>query len=151
PVPLRRLRFAHGIAAALIVGTFLVMHLTNHLAGLWSESAHRTLMNVFRHVYRAPIVEPLLVALILFQLSSGPALIWQYAAQRVNSFRILQIASGTYILLFLLAHMNSVFVYARTFAKIQTDWNFAVGAPTGILRDAWNIRLLPHYLLGVFF
>jgi hypothetical protein len=47
--------------------------------------------------------------------------------------------------------MNSVFIYARTFLGIPTDWNFAIGAPTGLIHDAWNIRLLPHYALGVFF
>jgi hypothetical protein len=47
--------------------------------------------------------------------------------------------------------MNSVFVYARRFLGIPTDWNFAIGAPTELIHDAWNIRLLPHYALGVFF
>ena len=47
--------------------------------------------------------------------------------------------------------MNSVFIYARAYAHIPTDWAFATGAPAGLLRDAWNIRLFPHYLLGVFF
>jgi hypothetical protein len=47
--------------------------------------------------------------------------------------------------------MNSVFIYARSFLGIPTDWNFAIGAPTGLIHDAWNIRLLPHYALGVFF
>jgi hypothetical protein len=47
--------------------------------------------------------------------------------------------------------MNSVFIYARTVAGIPTDWNFATGAPTGLLLDAWNVRLIPHYLLAVFF
>lgn len=46
--------------------------------------------------------------------------------------------------------MNSVFLYARTYLGIPTDWNFAIGAPTGLLHDPWNIRLLPHYALGVF-
>ena len=29
--------------------------------------------------------------------------------------------------------------------------HFAIGAPTGLIHDAWNIRLLPHYALGAFF
>src|SRR5262249_2593532 len=45
----------------------------------------------------------------------------------------------------------SVFVYARSFLGIPTDWNFATGAPTGLIHDAWNIRLLPHYALVAFF
>jgi len=47
--------------------------------------------------------------------------------------------------------MNSVFVFARTYLGIDTGWGFATGAPTGLVQDAWNIRLVPHYALGVFF
>jgi len=151
PRLLPRLRYAHGISAAVIVCIFLAMHLINHLAGLWSEAAHRMLMGAFRHVYRAGVVEPVLVALLMFQVVSGPFLVWQYARRSVDLMRTLQIASGVYLLFFVPAHMNSVFIYARAVAGIPTDWNFATGAPTGILLDAWNIRLLPHYLLGVFF
>jgi hypothetical protein len=47
--------------------------------------------------------------------------------------------------------MNSVFVSARAVHKIETGWDYASGAPAGLIHDAWNIRLLPHYALGVFF
>lgn len=146
-----RLRFAHGVSAALIVCIFLAMHLINHLSALWSLEDQRLLMNAFRHIYRAGLVEPLLVALIFFQMATGPVLVWQYIGRAVDLRRTLQIASGAYLLFYLPGHMNSVFIYARAIAKIPTDWNFATGAPTGILLDAWNIRLLPHYLLAVFF
>jgi hypothetical protein len=42
-------------------------------------------------------------------------------------------------------------VSARTVHKIETGWAWASGAPTGLIHDAWNIRLLPHYAFGVFF
>jgi len=146
-----RLRFAHGVSAAAILLIFLALHLVNHLAGLWSADLHRALMSQFRDIYRARLVEPILVTLLLFQITSGPILVWQYAKHRVGSWRTLQIASGVYLFFYLVSHMNSVFIYARTYEGVQTDWDFATGAPTGLLRDAWNIRLLPHYLLGVFF
>ena len=41
--------------------------------------------------------------------------------------------------------MDSVFLFARTYLGIDTGWGFATGAPTGIVKDPWNIRLLPHY------
>ena len=47
--------------------------------------------------------------------------------------------------------MNSVFIFARTYLGIDTGWDFATGAPTGLVKDRWNIRLVPHYRLGVFF
>lgn len=145
-----RLRVAHGISALAILALFLAMHLSNHMAGLMGEAAHRQLMELFRVVYRAQIVEPLIVLLFLFQLVSGLALLRVHTARPADFFRTLQLASGAYLVLFILAHMNSVFFYARRFANIKTDWDFATGAPTGLLHDAWNIRLVPHYYLGVF-
>jgi hypothetical protein len=146
-----RLRFAHGASAALIVCIFLAMHLSSHLSALWSLEAQHLLMDMFRRVYRAGVVEPILVGLMFFQMGTGTALVWQYIGREVDFRRILQIASGAYLLFYIPGHMNSVFIYARTIAGIPTDWNFATGAPTGLLLDAWNIRLLPHYLLAVFF
>jgi hypothetical protein len=145
------LRIAHGASAAAIVFIFLALHLSNHLSGLWNETTYRFLMRRFEQVYRSKVLEPILLSLLLFQIASGCALLWRYTRRSSDFFQTLQISSGAYLLFFLLAHMNSVFVYARTILGIPTDWNFATGAPTGLLRDAWNIRLLPHYLLAVFF
>jgi hypothetical protein len=64
---------------------------------------------------------------------------------------MLQVGSGAYLAAFILTHLNSAFVSARWAHKIPTDWGWATGAPDGLVMDAWNIRLLPHYALGVFF
>lgn len=144
------LRVAHGVSALLIIVLFLGMHLTNHLAGIISEELHRQLMDLFRTIYRGHIVEPVIVLLFLFQTISGIALVQKLSARPADFFRSLQIASGAYLVFFVLGHMNSVFIYARKYAGIKTDWDFATGAPTGLLHDAWNIRLVPHYYLGVF-
>ena len=146
-----RVRFAHGVSAALIVCIFLAMHLTSHLSALWSLEAQHLLMDTFRHIYRAGLVEPILVGLMFFQMGTGTVLVWEYLGREVDLRRALQIASGAYLLFYIPGHMNSVFIYARAIEGIPTDWNFATGAPTGLLPDAWNIRLLPHYLLAVFF
>jgi hypothetical protein len=145
------LRAVHGASALAIVLLFLAMHLSNHLAGLLSEAVHRHLMDIFRLVYRAHVVEPIIVLLFLFQVVSGLMLLRAHAARAADFFRSLQIASGAYLVFFILGHMNSVFIYARRVARIETDWDFATGAPAGMLHDAWNIRLLPHYYLGVLF
>jgi hypothetical protein len=47
--------------------------------------------------------------------------------------------------------MNSVFVFARLYLGTDSDWAFATGAPSGLIKDAWNIRLVPHYGLAAFF
>ena len=144
-------RVAHGLTAAILC-LYVLFHLTNHLFGLVGPDAHATVMKIGRVVYRSRIGEPLLVTAMLFQIGTGVYLAWRWSAAAAQGFyRTYQVASGAYLSLFILGHMNSVFIYARSFLGIPTDWNFAIGAPTGLIHDAWNIRLLPHYALGAFF
>jgi hypothetical protein len=153
PAPARPIagwRVAHGVAAALIA-CFVLFHLTNHLFGLEGPAVHKAIMAAGRKLYRSPFVEPFLVLLLLFQAISGVRLAWRWSSLRVDAYRTFQIGSGAYLAAFILAHMNSAFVSARAVHHIETDWAWASGAPSGLLYDAWNIRLLPHYALGVFF
>jgi hypothetical protein len=69
----------------------------------------------------------------------------------VDAFRIFQIGSGAYLAAFILTHLNSALISARAVHHIETNWAWASGAPTGLIHDAWSIRLVPHYALGVFF
>jgi len=147
--PSSKLRVVHGVTAAVLILLFLVMHLTNHLSARWSLAAQKTLMADFRAIYRAPLVEPVIVALFLFQVATGSALLWAWSRGPADLFRTLQLCTGAYLIFYITGHMNSVFVFARGYLKIQTDWNFATGAPAGLIKDAWNIRLLPHYFFGV--
>ncbi len=147
---LGRWRVAHGIAGSIVL-IYVLFHIANHLFGLLGPEAHAVVMDIGRHVYRAPIIEPLLMLAFLFQVASGLYLAWRWSTVDVDFYRLMQLASGVYLSVFVLGHMNSVFIYARAYLEIPTDWAFATGAPTGIIHDAWNIRLLPHYTLGVFF
>jgi hypothetical protein len=65
-----RLAFAHGISA-LTITSFAAFHLANHLSGLWGGARHVAIMTAFRHLYRNPAVELLLLAAIGFQMLSG--------------------------------------------------------------------------------
>ncbi|MGE8499838.1 MAG: hypothetical protein ACN6O6_20235 [Pseudomonas sp.] len=144
------LRVAHGISGA-VVALFIAFHLFNHLFGLFGPEAHAEMMDMGRTVYRSPLVEPLLVAALLFQVFSGLRLAWEWTSTASDFHRIFQIASGVFLSIFILGHLNAVFIFARTWAGIETDWAFATGAPTGLMLDPWSIRLVPHYALGVFF
>ena len=145
-----RWRVAHGIIGAVVL-LYVGFHVVNHLFGLIGPAAHATVMDLGRKVYRAPLIEPLLVALMLCQVASGLYLAWRWSGSALDFQKTFQIASGCYLSVFILGHMNSVFLYARAYLGIPTGWAFATGAPTGLIHDAWNIRLLPHYLLGIFF
>jgi hypothetical protein len=148
--PIGKWRVAHGVAAALVV-SFVLFHLSNHLLGLVGPELHASVMRVGRRVYRSSVVEPVLIGLMLFQVISGVRLVWRWSGLPVNAYRVFQIGSGTYLAAFIVTHLNSALVSARTVHKIETDWAWASGAPTGLIHDAWNIRLLPHYAFGVFF
>lgn len=156
PVPERKmrstgaLRVAHGVSAALI-SCYVLFHLTNHLFGLVGPETHAAIMKAGRAVYRAPLIEPVLVLALLFQASSGVRLAWHWSSVRTDAHRIFQIGSGAYLAAFLLAHLNSGLIAARIVYKIDSNWAWASGAPDGLIHGAWNIRLLPHYALGVFF
>jgi hypothetical protein len=145
-----RWRVVHGLTAAVLV-LYVLFHLANHLFGLVGPDAHAAVMRIGRTVYRSRVGEPLLVTAMLFQIGTGLFLAWRWSGSPQPFQRTFQVASGAYLSLFILGHMNSVFIYTRRFLGIPTDWNFAIGAPTGLIHDAWNIRLLPHYALGVFF
>jgi hypothetical protein len=147
---LSKWRVVHGILGAVIL-TYVLFHIGNHLFGLESPAAHAAVMKAGRRVYRAPLIEPILVTLLILQILTGFRLAWRWSALPADWRRVFQVASGFYLSVFILGHMNSVFIYARTVRKIDTGWDFATGAPTGLIHDAWNIRLVPHYSLGVFF
>lgn len=144
------IRVAHGISALAIVTLFLGLHLTNHLTGLIGPETHAQFMKAVRAIYRAKLVEPVLVVLLLFQVGTGLYLAMRYT-EPMDAFRAFQVASGIYLVFYVLGHMDSVFILGRTFLGIETGWDFATGAPVGLIRGARNIRLVPHYGLGVFF
>jgi len=150
PVP-APLRVAHGVSALAIVLIFLALHLTNHLMFPTGPTTYEAVQKIFRHVYRSNILQPLLVALIFFQVGTGLFFVWRLTAAPSDRFRTFQIVSGVYLALYVLGHMDSVFIFARTHLGIDTGWNFATGDPAGLIKDPWNIRLLPHYWLAVFF
>jgi succinate dehydrogenase/fumarate reductase cytochrome b subunit len=147
--PSARLRVLHGVSGA-IVAIYVLFHLFNHLFGLAGPEAHAAVMAIGRKVYRSTFIEPLLVAAMLFQIATGLRLAWTWSERLVERYRVFQVASGVFLSVFILGHMNSVFVFARTSLKIPTDWAFAAGLPAGLIHDAWNIRLVPHYALAVF-
>lgn len=157
PVPLPReavngnLRVSHGVVALVFIVAFLSLHLANHLSALVSVPTHAAIMDVLRQYYRSAIVEPILFCAVAFLVVSGGVLAWKWSARPGDAFRAFQVGSGVFLAVAIFSHMQAVFWFARIHMKIPTDWGFAIGAPTGIVFDPWNIRLLPYYFLAVVF
>ena len=93
-------------------------HQPPHRAG--RPSTDDAVMKIFRHVYRTEVLQPLLFTLFLFQIGTGLYLVWRHTAAPSDRFRTFQIASGVYLAFYVLGHMTSVFIFARTYLGIET-------------------------------
>src|SRR5207253_2192809 len=102
----------HGLTALALL-LFLLPHVTNHVTGIWSAATHVHVMKALRRVYRNPVVEPLLVAVVLFQIGSGVVLLWRRTARTSDLFGTLQTAAAAYLAVFLSSHLTAVFVLGR--------------------------------------
>ncbi|QUN32195.1 hypothetical protein KB879_39045 (plasmid) [Cupriavidus sp. KK10] len=141
-------RAMHGVASATIILVFLFPHLGNHAIGIFGTDTHKAVMLVLRHLYRAGWLEPILIALFLFQIVSGLVLLLPKLGEKRDLLGTLQTASGAYLVIFIASHINAVFILARYFGT-DTDYAWATGLPNGLIADSWNVRLIPHYSLGV--
>ena len=82
---------------------------------------------------------------------SGVILLWRVTAARSDLYQTLQTSTGAFLAAFIVSHLNAVFILGRAATKLDTTFLWASGAPVGLLSDAWNVRLIPHYSLGVWF
>jgi succinate dehydrogenase/fumarate reductase cytochrome b subunit len=142
-----RLAFMHGVSAIPIV-LFALVHLTNHLAGLWGGQMHIAFMHRARLVYRVPPVEIALCVCILFQFASGLVLVWRSINTQPAGdwMKRLQSISGAYMALFLMSHVSAV---ARTRYLHHVDTNWVWLTSSNLLTDEWSARLTPYYFLGI--
>ena len=147
PAP-RWLKTAHGFSASAIIASFLAWHLANHMTAAFSLETNKGMMDLLRAWYRSDIVQPVLVALFAFQLLSGLRLLWAAIARRADIYSSIQTATGAYLVVFVTSHLIAVFILGRMFLGIDTTFEWASGAPSGLLHDAWNVRLIPHYSLA---
>lgn len=127
---------------------YLLFHVANQLSGWFGAATYDEVMKFGRSVYRAAYIEPILVTLIFLQILSALHLFWRDAAAPQDRFRTLQIASGCYLVFFLLSHLNATLVFGRIFLHGNTGFAFATGGPGGLLRSE---QLIVYYGLAVFF
>ena len=145
-MPVTRLRVIHGASAAILLAGFLLLHIANHVAALWSTDLHVAVMEATRSWYRLPAVEYSLFALLALMLVTGAPMVLHYARREIDVYRMLQIATGVYIAVFLSAHLLSV-LRARG-RGVETDWFFATGRE-GLLNG--TSMLIPYYAYSILF
>jgi hypothetical protein len=146
PVGHRRLAIAHGVSALAILLLFVWPHIGNHLTAVWSGSVHIEIMNAARHVYRDDFVQPILLALIGFQILSGIVLVRSKMRMPSDIFGTVQTMCGVYIGVYFLAHMTAVF--AARYAGTDTNWTWLTRTNGSMLVSLSNLRLIAHYWVG---
>src|SRR5712691_4928153 len=146
PVGHRRLAVAHGVSALAILLLFVGPHIGNHLAGFWSGSLHIEIMNAARRVYRDDIIQPILLALIVFQILSGTVLVRRKIRMPSDIFGTVQTMFGAYIGVYFLAHMTAVF--AARYADVDTNWTWLTRPNNSMLVSLSSLRLIAHYWVG---
>ena len=142
----RRLGLAHGISACAILLLFIGPHLVNHMAGFWNGSAHVAIMGVVRRLYRDELVQPVLLALIGFQILSGAVLVRRRMSMPSDIFGTVQTMCGAYIGVYFLAHMTAVF--AARHADVDTNWIWLTRPNGSLLVTLTKLRLIAHYWVG---
>jgi hypothetical protein len=146
PVGHRRLALAHGVSASAILLLFVGPHIGNHVAGFWNGPAHIEIMNAVRRVYRDDIVQPMLLALIGFQILSGTALVRRRIRMPSDFLGTVQTMSGVYVGVYFLAHMTAVFAARQ--AGTDTNWTWLTRPDDSMLVSLSSLRLIAHYWVG---
>jgi hypothetical protein len=148
PIGHRRLAVAHGVSASAILLLFIGPHILNHAAGFWNGSVHIAIMNVVRRVYRDDIVQPVLLALIGFQILSGTALVRRRMRMPSDFLGTVQTMSGVFVGVYFLAHTTAVF--ATRHAGTDTNWIWLTRPNDSMLvsLSPSNLRLIAHYWVG---
>ncbi len=103
-------------------------------------------MNAVRRVYRDDIVQPMLLALIGFQILSGTALARRRMRMPSDFLGTVQTMSGVYVGVYFLTHMTAVF--AARYAGTDTNWNWLTRPDNSMLVSLSNLRLIAHYWVG---
>lgn len=142
-----RARRVHRVAVIAVLGSFLVLHLANHLFALWSVPAQRTVMDALRTWYRAAWVEPVILALFVVAALSGLLRLGRLTRSASDGFRVLQTASGAYLAAFLVSHIWATL--GARFHGIDTDWAFASGGKAGMLASGLAAAVLLYYAFAL--
>lgn len=140
-----RIRLFHRVSA-LLLATFLIIHMVNHVVGLSGQTQHIAFMQAIRPIYRHPIIEPVLLALFAVQVATGATMAIKSWRERRGIVAWVQAVSGLYVAAFLLIHVSSVML-GRIVFGLDIDFRFAAA---GFHVAGWPWYFMPYYFLAVF-
>jgi succinate dehydrogenase/fumarate reductase cytochrome b subunit len=132
-------------AAAIVAGSYVLVHLANHLLALKGIGAHLAFMEAARKITRIPAIEALLLLAVVVQAGSGLRLLWRRRGQRRLPFGRLRALSGAYLAFFLAVHVVSV-LFGRAVLHLDTNFYFAAA---GLQVGPYPLFFVPYYGLAV--
>jgi succinate dehydrogenase/fumarate reductase cytochrome b subunit len=134
-------------ASSLVLVAFIAVHLANHLTALAGIDAHMQFMNAARVVYRATLIEPILLACVLIQLVTGiKQLIAGWETRKRNHWRYAQLVSGVCLMVFLAMHTSAILSIRHWF---DLDTNFYAASAVLVI-EPLQWFYMPYYWFGVF-
>ncbi len=131
--------------SALIIGTYALFHVINHLMALSSVFLHIEFMEWYRQFYRVLPIEILLLTCVAYQAASGIYFIKSRWRQRSGFFDKAQALSGGYIAFFLVVHVSAV-LFGRTELNLDTNFYYAAA---GMHIASYHFFFFPYYFLAV--
>jgi hypothetical protein len=131
--------------SAVIIGSYVLLHLFNHLLALKGPALHIAFMKQYRQIYRLPVIEALLMFLLVYQIGSGIYFIVKRRGQRHGFFAKAQAWSGAYLAFFLLIHVGAV-LYGRYALHLDTNFYYAAA---GLNITPYQVFFMPYYFLAV--
>ncbi len=131
--------------SGIIISCFVVLHLSNHLASLWSEESHLEFMNITRKLYRTPFFETLLIIAAFIQIISGIRLLMSKQTLKATFFERLKLWTGGYLAFFFTIHLIAVFT-GRLVLKLDTNFYFGTA---GLITYPFSLFFIPYYSLAI--
>jgi len=144
----RRTRRVHRTFLVLLVA-FVIGHLVVNLTALDGLALYDRTAAWFRLIWRTPITEPILIALLVSQLLSGMLLAGDVCAGRSDVEHLAQITAGLFLAAYLVSHTTAVAVLGRSLLDQGPAFTFASAGPKGLLGSAQGTSLFPYYGLAV--
>lgn len=129
--------------SGVTLSVFIAFHLINHLFALDGPEKHIQVMDLFRLVYRHPVVETFLLLVVLFQIVTGARLLYKRDAKTIAEK--IQVYSGLYLSFFLIAHVSAV-ISGRYIEHLNTNFYFAAA---GLNYYPATFIFIPYYFLAV--
>lgn len=131
--------------SGIVIASFLLLHITNHLFALGGPGWHIAVTNLFRHIYRLLLVEVVLLMCVIFQIFSGIVVVFKKGFLQKPFYVLIQIISGLYLSFFMIYHVRAVML-ARYVWNVNTDFYFAAGVAN---RYPEKLFFIPYYTLSL--